>query len=101
MVESLSAGPEAVARYGRAIARFEPFFEQAAERSPYRERLPEQLSWAVVGGIVGFVYRVLARREEELLPDLLPKLVYFTIAPYLGADAALEAVEATRTASPR
>jgi AcrR family transcriptional regulator len=93
VVEALSAGPEAVGRYERAVRRFEVFFDEAAELSPHRASLPDGLAPAVVAALVGVIYRALVADGADALPRLLPALVYIVLAPYLGAGAAREAAE--------
>lgn len=50
--------------------------------------LPETLEDSLVGGIVWMVHQRLLRGEARQVPHLLPTMLEFALAPYLGEDRA-------------
>lgn len=86
IVESLAAGPRALDRYGDLMRTFVPLLAEGRERAA---GLPETLEEAIVSGVAGLVYRRTSEGRAAELGDLLPDLLYFALAPYVGHDAAL------------
>jgi AcrR family transcriptional regulator len=96
MVESLVAGPVVVERYDAAIKNLVPYLAAGREgRSPeILEQLSPTTEEALVGGVVSLVSRrILADRTAEL-EQLLPDLVEFVLAPYLGSTEAAAIAQA-------
>jgi AcrR family transcriptional regulator len=96
MVECFSAPEAALARRHSALASLVAILDEgrayAAERgSADVERLPPQISAAVVGGIASIVHRQVLEGHTAELGALLPDLLYFALLPYLGHDRALSA----------
>lgn len=93
MVEVSAAGPEAVRRYVGVVEGFLGFVERIEryeEAKRYRGKVKPDLVMrqALVGGIAWAIYgRAVAGRTEEL-PDLLPQLTYFLMAPFIGEQQA-------------
>ncbi|MEH1012276.1 TetR/AcrR family transcriptional regulator [Micromonospora sp. CPCC 206060] len=86
IVEIDAVGP--AARYERdlLLRRFDQFFRDAPPGpGPVG---PTGLTGAVVGGINSMVYRYVAAGRVAELPDLLPTLAYFMVAPFLGPQEA-------------
>lgn len=94
LVESLTAGPEAVARHEAALKRLVPLLRPGRELNPRRDRLPDSLEDTLAGGIFWVVnQRLIAGRAGELRA-LLPETVEFVLRPYVGEEeAAREAGE--------
>lgn len=90
MVEALAAGPAAAKYYEESQKAFISLFRLGRSVSPYQEELPETLEEAIIGGIFWIVYQRLATGDVEAIPGLLPKLVEFSLLPYLGREAARE-----------
>ncbi len=97
LIEGLFAGPALHDRYQRALDSFAPYLSSAdgpknrlgVDFSAHRREhasLPEPTAEALVGGIAALVTKRILAGEGETLPDLLPDLTRFTLAPYLGAD---------------
>jgi AcrR family transcriptional regulator len=88
LVESQAAGPAVSARFHEAVHEVVPYLEQGrAERSEERP-LPPTTEESTLGALVLLASRKVAAGEAEQLMDLLPDFAEFTLAPYLGAEAA-------------
>jgi AcrR family transcriptional regulator len=81
IVEIDAAGP--LARHDRTelLSRFARFFAEAPD-------VPEGLVDTVVGGVYATIYGHVSAGRVAELPQLLPMLSYFMMAPFLGRDAA-------------
>ena len=93
MVESISAGPDALEIYRRTIDRFESFFEDARNELPDPEQMPAYVPRAMVSGISGMIWREVNAGRAEQLPERLPDLLYYVVAPYRGREAARAAAQ--------
>lgn len=91
IVEALSAGPAALARYEESLQAFVPLFRIGRKVSPHGEDLPQTLEEQIIGGIFWIVYQRIILGEAEQIEQLLPELVEFALTPYVGADAARRA----------
>ncbi|HEX6602088.1 MAG TPA: helix-turn-helix domain-containing protein, partial [Solirubrobacterales bacterium] len=94
MVEALAVGPSSLAYYEESQQAFVSLFRLGRDVSSRSSELPETLEEALVGGVFWIIYRRLAIAEAETITEVLPELVEFVLAPYLGAEAAREASEA-------
>jgi AcrR family transcriptional regulator len=92
VIEALSAGDAARERYERSLQAFVPLFQVGRKQSPHGDHLPDTLEEMIVGGIFWLLYRRIALGETEQIEELLPELVDFALAPYIGADSAQRAV---------
>jgi AcrR family transcriptional regulator len=90
MVEALAAGPEAVRYYEESQQAFVSLFRLGRDVSPRGADLPETLEEAIIGGVFWILYQRLTLNRPEAISDLLPELVEFALAPYLGAQRARE-----------
>jgi AcrR family transcriptional regulator len=89
LVESMTAGPEALERYENVLREYAPLFELGRE-NPAASELPDTLEDSIVGGIVWMVHQRLLRGEADQVPALLPTMLEFALTPYLGEQAAAE-----------
>jgi AcrR family transcriptional regulator len=85
MIEALSATPATTKRYEDALGAFVELTRRAL---PSDARLPETVAETLVGGVAWIVYRQIRRGEAERAEDLLPELMEFMTAPYVGAGLA-------------
>lgn len=85
MIEALSATPATTRRYEDAL---EAFVELTRRTLPRDAKLPETIAETLVGGVAWIVYRQIRRGEAERAEDLLPELMEFMTAPYVGAAVA-------------
>lgn len=98
LVESMTAGPEGLERYEKALQTYAPLFARGRANPEASEELPETLEDSLVGGIVWMIHQRLLRGEADQVPALLPTMLEFALAPYLGEEGAA-AVAATPPAS--
>jgi AcrR family transcriptional regulator len=91
LVEVLAAGPDAIKRRNDTMRAFAALIDHKAHELLDGKVPPPLTAETVVGGIYEVVYtRVLHGKIAEL-PALLPDLVYSSLLPYLGLEAAQEA----------
>jgi len=85
MIEALSATPATTKRYEDAL---EAFVELTRRTLPRDAKLPETVAETLVGGVAWIVYQQIRRGKAERAEDLLPELMEFMTAPYVGAGLA-------------
>lgn len=100
MVDALAAAPTSVRYYEESLQAFVSLFRLGRDVSPHGKELPETLEEALIGGVFWILYQRLLVAEPEAIEDLLPELVEFALAPYLGAEAAREVALEEDGASP-
>ncbi|MGN6217491.1 MAG: TetR/AcrR family transcriptional regulator [Solirubrobacterales bacterium] len=88
IVEALGAGPAAVKQHEESLRSFIALFKLGRDVSPYVGQLPETLEEATIGGVFWIVHRRLLDSADEEIKGLLPGLVEFVLAPYIGVDTA-------------
>ncbi|MBN9624131.1 MAG: TetR/AcrR family transcriptional regulator [Actinobacteria bacterium] len=90
IVEALVAGPVVVERYDAAVQTFLPYLEAGRDGRPKKvlDRLSDSTEEALVGGMVSLISRRIVAGQTDELESLLPDLVEFTLAPYVGNDEA-------------
>lgn len=89
IVDVLAAGPSALERRRRAMARFRAFMSPAPQEiSGTGAANSPLLAEAVVGGVYEIIHaRVVAGRTHEL-PELLGDVVHAILLPFVGPDVA-------------
>jgi AcrR family transcriptional regulator len=97
LVDVGSAGPAAQRRYRAAVQRLTPLFDEGRDFAPGGRNLPPNTSRMAIGGVTGLISdELLAGRADEL-PGLLSEVLFATLVPYIGPDAATREVgELTR-----
>jgi hypothetical protein len=90
LVELVTAGPLAMERYEQALQGFAAPFRQGRELAGEDIELPDTLEDMIVGGLVWMVHQRLLRNEVDELPALLPTVLEFALAPYLGEERAAQ-----------
>ncbi|HEY0318296.1 MAG TPA: TetR/AcrR family transcriptional regulator [Solirubrobacterales bacterium] len=88
LVETVTAGPKALAYYERALGSFTFFFSEGRRLADQGEELPGTLEESIVGGIVFMIHQRLVRGETDKIRELLPTMLEMSIAPYLGDELA-------------
>ncbi len=97
LVDAGAAGPGAQRRYRAAIQRLTPLFEEGRDFAPNGRSLPPNTSRMAIGGVTGLISDALLDGNADGLPGLLSDLLFATLVPYIGPDAATREVgELTR-----
>jgi AcrR family transcriptional regulator len=89
LIAPFTATKKIAAHCRDAIARAIPFLAKGRELHPGGADLPEGTEDSLLGGVISQVSRSVAADAGPLI-DLLPDLVEFVLAPYLGPDRARE-----------
>jgi len=88
LVEGLRVGKGVYDLYQDALLRFVPHLRAGAPAPPGAVSPPAATDEAVVGGIASLLSRRVGAGEVERLPEFLPEVAEFALAPYLGAAEA-------------
>jgi AcrR family transcriptional regulator len=94
LVEGLRAGRGVYDRYQAAVEAFVAFLREGAPPGPGGTEVPEATDEAIVGGIASLLGRRVLAGEAEQIGQLLPEVLEFALAPYLGAEEARRIVSA-------
>ena len=86
--EPFVAGPEIARRHKAVIEEMVPFLREGRELLSEPGALPDTAERGFLGAVDSMIARHVVAGEAERLPDLLPDLAQFLLAPYLGARAA-------------
>lgn len=92
LVDIGNAGPAAQRRYRTAIQRLTPLFEEGRDYAPGGRGLPANTSRMAIGGVTGLIADELVAERAEQLPGLLSDVLFATLVPYIGPDAAAREV---------
>jgi AcrR family transcriptional regulator len=93
LIDIGSAGPAAQRRYRAAVQRLTPLFDEGRDFAPGGRNLPANTSRMAIGGVTGLISDELVGGRAEQLPDLLSDVLFATLVPYIGPDAAAREVE--------
>jgi AcrR family transcriptional regulator len=94
VIESYAAGEAAVRRSFDNRMAYSLFLEDGYRQTPEAERLPRLCSEAIGGAILGVLRWQVNESRTELTLEALPQVVYVALAPFIGADAAIDLVAA-------
>jgi len=92
LVDVVAAGPAAQRRLRAAVQRLTPFFDEGRDFAPGGRNLPGNVSRMAAGAVVGLISDELVAGRTDELPSLLSDLLFATLVPYLGPDAAAREV---------
>jgi AcrR family transcriptional regulator len=94
-----AAGREARRRYRDSLRLFLPLFREGRQ---YAERgdLPPDLELMAIGGAEAIISREVLSGRAKQLPAVLPDLLFTTLVPFIGPDAAAAEVRHTRKFRP-
>jgi AcrR family transcriptional regulator len=93
LVECYAAGPQAIRRAEEVTRSFGIFLEEGYFYRPEARALPRLSSQAIAGAIFEIIQRLVEAERWGELPRHLPQLTYIAIAPFTGAQEAIELVE--------
>lgn len=88
LVDVGSAGPRAQRRYRAALQRMTPFFDEGRDFAPGGRGLPANTSRMAIGSVTGLVADEIEAGRADQLPELLPEVLFATLVPYVGPEAA-------------
>jgi AcrR family transcriptional regulator len=86
-VEPLTAMPAIAARFRDVVAECTPYLRAGRDERPGDAELPDSTEESLLGGLIVLASRSILAGREPLI-DLLPDLVEFVLAPYLGGERA-------------
>lgn len=92
LVDVAAAGPAAQRRYRAMTQRLTRFFDEGRDFAPGARGLPANAGRMATGAVLGLVSDELLAGRGERLPSLLSDLLFATLVPYLGPDAAAREV---------
>ena len=84
LVESVTAGPTAAARYEEAMRLPVAALARGRQLADPSRTLPDTLEDTIVGGIVWMVHNRLLHNEIAEIRGLLEAMLRFALTPYLG-----------------
>lgn len=90
-VESLAAGPRALEHRARALRELTPLLAPGFDAAPAGARIPPSMPDAIAGALNELIGSHVRRGAVELLPQLLPDLLFCALAPFVGPVVAAEA----------
>lgn len=96
LVDAYTAGPEAARRAENITRGFAIFLEEGYHQRAEAEALPRLFSQAIAGGIFEIIQHDVADGRTAELGRRLPQLAYIAMAPFLGPQAAIEAISELR-----
>ncbi len=92
LVDVGSAGPAAQRRLRAAMQRLTPFFDEGRDFAPGGRNLPANTSRMAIGAVAGLIVDELTEERAEDLPKLLSDVLFATLVPYIGPEAAAREV---------
>jgi len=92
LVDVGSAGPAAQRRFRAALQRLTPFFDEGRDFAPGGRNLPANTSRMAIGAVAGLIADELTEERAEDLPGLLSDVLFATLVPYIGPEAAAREV---------
>jgi AcrR family transcriptional regulator len=90
-IEVMTAGPRAIAARNEAMRGFTIVFDTG--RLEDDRARPPALALNMVGGMSEIIHREIASGRAEDLPNVLPDLMYTSVLPILGPEAAERELE--------
>ena len=87
VVEVMAAGPRALDCRRTLLKSYERFFADAPRRAGQPE-VPAAAVEAVIAGVYGVIFEYVSTGRAAQLPERLPDLTYFVLAPFVGPRAA-------------
>ena len=95
IVEGFGAGARARDRYQQAVSSFFPFLDAGRKLTDEPDRIPGHTARVIVGGVSALMFNEASAGTAEKLPELLPEMMYMAVAPYLGHERAMVAMNET------
>ncbi|HUA74663.1 MAG TPA: TetR/AcrR family transcriptional regulator [Solirubrobacteraceae bacterium] len=100
LVDTFGASPQAIEIREHALADFTAYLQPGFEHASVEGELPDVAAEAVAGGIWQVLHHYIEHKRLDELCDVSPQLVYLTLSPFIGPEAAADAARQP-SASPR
>jgi AcrR family transcriptional regulator len=94
-IEIFAVGPASIDR-GTALMR--DFSRLLAEQAPHFGHVPNVAPEAIAGGAWQMIHHYVAHNQTERLPELTDHIAYIALAPFMGANDAVELILSERAA---
>jgi AcrR family transcriptional regulator len=91
-----TAGPEAIERAQQTAMLFAAFLEEGYSHRPRAEQMPRACSAAIIDAVFEIIRAEIAAGRAGELSHQAPLLSYIAIAPFTGAQAAVQLIEELR-----
>jgi AcrR family transcriptional regulator len=91
LVDTFGASPEAIEIRESALQAFTGYLQPGFEHAAAGLDVPDVAAEAVAGGIWQVLHHYIEQRRVHELCDAAPQLIYLTLNPFLGPDAAADA----------
>ncbi len=95
LVDTFGASPEAIEIRDSALQAFTAYLQPGFENASPGVDVPEVAAEAVAGGIWQVLHHYIEQDRVHELCDAAPQVIYLTLSPFLGPDAAAEAARQT------
>jgi AcrR family transcriptional regulator len=93
LVESFAAGPAAIQRTEELMVICTLYLQEGYHYRPQAASLPQLSSEAIIGALYEIVYQEIEEGRGARLGGVLPQLAYIAIAPFTGAQQAIELID--------
>jgi AcrR family transcriptional regulator len=97
LVDALIATPRTADRANRATVRYGQLLAPGFDEAASNRRPPDLTVEAIAGGVFELCLTYTAHARARELPELLPWVVYFALAPFLGPEIAGEIATAPKS----
>jgi AcrR family transcriptional regulator len=95
LIECQTGGARAMDRYDAGLQEFAPLLLPGRDLAVDGEELPQTLEESLIGGVVWMIRKRLLRGEVASVHELLPTMVEFCLAPYVGDEKAAQLAAAS------
>lgn len=96
IVQAPAAGPAVRQRYRDALMRFTPFLDEGRASSEFAGMLPANASRIAVGSVAALLFDEIHAGRVDKLQAVVPDLVFASLLPILGPEAAVREVTAAQ-----
>jgi AcrR family transcriptional regulator len=90
LVDTFGASPEAIEIRQSALESFSVYLQPGFEHAPSHIDVPAIAAEAVAGGIWQVLHHYIEHRRVQELCDAAPQLIFLTLNPFLGPEAAAD-----------
>jgi AcrR family transcriptional regulator len=88
LVEPVTATPAIATHFRETVVSVIPYLRLGRAERPNGGALPDSTEDSLLGGLIALVSRSIVIDDPDSLSGLLPELIEFVLAPYLGLEQA-------------